>query len=331
MVVRRGAACLLGLAALIAGLRFGILPGRTELVFEGTPWFADVTEQVGLNFIHDPGPLPPTTFMPQIFGSGAALFDFDNDGRLDLLLLQNAGPESRSTNRLYRQGADGRFVDVSEGSGLDVSGYGMGVAIGDVNNDGLPDVLITEYGRIRLFLNRGHGKFTEITKESGLENPEWGTSACFVDYDRDGWLDLVVANYVIYDPEHACIPSQKAGPDFCSPSPFPTTHARLFRNLGRKSAESQASVRFEDVSVKSGLASVTGAGLGVICADFDGDGWPDIFVANDTQPNHLWINRHDGTFSEEGLLRGVSLNAWARLRPTWVSPWETYPAGVCST
>ena len=126
-------------------------------------------------------------FMPQIMGSGAALFDFDNDGRLDIYLLQNGGPNSRSTNRLYHQEADGRFKDVSAGSGLDVAGYGMGVAIGDVNNDGWPDVLVTEYGRLRLFLNNGNGTFTDVTKEAGLDSVLWGASACFFDFDRDGW------------------------------------------------------------------------------------------------------------------------------------------------
>src|SRR5947208_2905661 len=151
------------------------------------PWFRDVTEECGLHFVHEAGPtpspypLPPggaggegrvrgDYFMPQIMGSGGALFDFDNDGRLDIYLLQNGGPNSRSTNRLYHQEADGRFKDVSAGSGLDVAGYGMGVAIGDVNNDGWPDVLVTEYARVRLFLNNGNGTFTEVTKEAGLES-----------------------------------------------------------------------------------------------------------------------------------------------------------------
>src|SRR6266849_5053832 len=162
-----------------------------------SPWFEDITDQVGLNFIHDAGPTG-NYFFPQILGSGAALFDFNNDGRLDIYLLQNGGPASASTNRLFRQESDGRFTDVTSGSGLDIAGYGMGVAIGDVNNDGWPDVFVTEYGRVRLFLNNGNGTFTDITQEAGLDNPHWGTSACFVDYDRDGWLDLVVANYVSY-------------------------------------------------------------------------------------------------------------------------------------
>jgi hypothetical protein len=243
--------------------------------------------------------------MPQSVGSGAALFDLDNDGRLDIYLIQNGGPESKSTNRLFRQLPDGRFQDVSAGSGLDVAGYGMGVAVGDVNNDGWPDVLVTEYGRVRLFINNGNGTFTDVTKEAGLDNPHWGTSACFLDYDRDGWLDLVVANYVVYSPTRPC--SDQAGrPDFCGPAPFPGTIARLFRNRGR--IFGSKAVRFEDVTLKSGIGRLAGPGLGVVCADFNGDHWPDIFIANDGKPNHLWINQHDGTFKEEALLRGLAYN-----------------------
>jgi hypothetical protein len=271
------------------------------------PWFVDITAESGLTFVHNAGPVG-TYFFPQIQGSGAALFDFDNDGRLDIYLIQNGGPNSGSTNKLFHQEPDGRFRDVSQGSGLDVAGYGMGVAIGDVNNDGLPDVFVTEYGRVRLFLNQGNGKFVDITREAGLDNRLWATSACFVDYDRDGWLDLVVVNYVDYASARPC-PDSAGKNDFCGPNAFAGTVTKLYRNLGRKPDASCTTVRFEDVTWKSGLGRVPGPGLGVVCADFNGDHWPDILVANDAQPNRLWINQRDGTFKEEAIFRGIGYNA----------------------
>jgi hypothetical protein len=254
-------------------------------------------------------------FMPQIMGSGAALLDFDNDGRLDLYFLQNGGPNSRSTNRLYHQEADGRFKDVSAGSGLDVAGYGMGVAVGDVNNDGFPDVLVTEYSGLRLFLNNGNGTFTDITKEAGLESVLWGTSASFFDYDRDGWLDLVVVNYLDYSPSRPCGDAGK--PDYCHPNAFGGAVTKLYHNRGLEKGDADLNKKvrvpfFEDVTLKSGLGRLPGPGLGVVCADFDGDGWPDIFVANDSKANRLWINQRDGTFKEEGVVRGVAFNGLGR-------------------
>jgi hypothetical protein len=269
-------------------------------------WFADVSREVGLDFVHDSGPPPSDRyFMPQIIGSGAALFDYDGDGLLDIYLVQNAGPSSKSRNRLYHQEKDGTFRDVSKGSGLDVTGYGMGVAIGDVDNDGFPDVLVTEFGGIRLFHNNGDGTFTDITKDSGLLNRQWATSACFVDYDRDGWLDLVVTNYVDYDPTKVC---DLAGgrPDYCHPHSFTSETTRLFRNL---SGTAKGGIRFQDVTLAAGLGKTPGAGLGVVAADFSGDGWPDILVANDAQPNRLWINQKDGTFRDEAAQRGLAYNA----------------------
>jgi hypothetical protein len=270
----------------------------------GPDWFADVTAESGLDFVHDAGPLG-TFSMIQIVGSGAAVFDFDGDGLLDLLLLNNGGPNGRP-NALYRQVRGGKFVNVSAGSGVDFPGFNMGVAVGDVNNDGLPDLLITQYGGVRLLLNQGSGKFKDVTKEAGLDNPSWGASASFLDFDGDGWLDLVVVNYVDYDPGWRCTaPSGER--DYCAPKVFAGTVTRLFRNLGRVKGKGPM-VRFEDVTVPSGLARATGPGLGVLCADFDGDGWPDIFVANDGKPNHLWINQRNGTFKEEALARGVAVN-----------------------
>jgi enediyne biosynthesis protein E4 len=278
------------------------------------PWFEDVTEKVGLDFVHDAGPVDEARhFMPQIVGSGAAVFDFDGDGLLDIYLLNNGGPRGKP-NCLFRQLPDGKFKDVSLGSGLDIAGYNMGVAIGDVNNDGHPDVLVTQYGGVKLFLNNGNGTFTDVTREAGLDNPLWATSAAFLDYDRDGWLDLVVVNYVDYDPSWPCA-GLGGQPDYCPPNQFPGTVSKLFHNRGPNSAGGgRGSVpgrrvpRFEDVTLSSGLGRVPGPGLGVACADFDGDGWPDILVANDGAPNRLWINQKNGTFVDEAVVRGIAYN-----------------------
>jgi hypothetical protein len=279
-------------------------PGPTAGDADGpaaTEWFRDASAEAGIDFVHDAGPFRDY-FMPSIVGSGAALFDFDGDGLLDIYLLQLGGSQE-AKNRLYRQLPGGRFQDVSAGSGLDIAGFNVGVAVGDVNNDGRPDVLVTQYGGIRLFLNEGGGKFRDVTADSGLANALWGTSACFFDYDRDGWLDLVVVNYVDYDPTRLC--RDAAGVrDFCAPQGQPGTVSKLFHNLGRKEGAA-----FEDVTVSSGLSRLSGPGLGVLCADFDGDGWPDIFIANDGRPNHLWINQKDGKFKEEAALHGVSCSA----------------------
>jgi enediyne biosynthesis protein E4 len=272
---------------------------RTET---GPVWFEDVTDRLGIDFTHDPGSIGAIPQLPQIIGSGVAVFDFDGDGRLDLYFLNNGGPDGRP-NQLYRQKEDGTFVNVSKGSGLDFAAHCMGVAVGDVNNDGRPDLLVTMVGGVKLLLNEGNGRFRDATKESGLDNPTWATAAAFLDFNRDGLLDLVVVNYVDFDPTWKCV-ATRGRPDYCTPNVFPSVVSRLFRNKGII----DGCVRFEDVTESSGFGKLPGPGLGVICADFDGDGWIDIFIANDGRPNHLWINQKNGTFKEEGVLRGVALN-----------------------
>jgi hypothetical protein len=295
-------AALAGAAVAMApGCRPGTPPAGGGVAAAEGGWFEDATERLGIDFRHDAGPADGSHFLPGIMGSGCALFDFDGDGLLDVLLLQGGGPDSPARNKLYRQQPDGRFEDVSEGSGLDFAGWNTGVAVGDVNNDGLPDVLITQYGGARLFLNRGGGKFEDVSREAGLDVPGWCASAAFFDYDRDGRLDLVVVRYLAYNPSVPCA-SPSGAPDYCNPSAFRGTAAALFHNVTGPDGHP----RFEDVTLPSGLGRLAAPGLGVVCADFDGDGWPDVFVANDGKPNHLWINQHNGTFKEEAVRRGVA-------------------------
>jgi hypothetical protein len=308
---RPAAALVLALLAVVVGCRPdpGPSPEAAPETPDGPLWFEDVTDAVGLDFVHDPGPTG-TYFTPQTMGSGCAFLDFDGDGLLDLYLLQFGGPDSKSVNRLYRQLPGGRFQDVTEGSGLGVPGHNHGVAVGDVNNDGKPDLFVTHYGGVRLFLNRGGGRFEDVTEGSGLFNPLWATSAAFFDSDRDGWLDLVIVNYLDYDPKKEC-PGPDGAADYCGPSHFGPVSSKLFRNRGPQPPGGPA-VRFEDVSFVSGIGRLPGPGLGVVCADFDGDGWPDVFVANDGQPNRLWVNRKDGTFADEAVSRGAAYNAMGK-------------------
>ena len=291
----------------VVGLCFA---GCNKSTPEDNQLFEDVTVKAGVDFKHIPGEHEQEFFMPRCVGSGAAFIDFDSDGWLDIYCIQNGGPDSGLTNKIYRQ-VDGKFTDVSSGSGIDVDGFAMGTAVGDVNNDGKPDLVVSEYGRARLFINEttaAQPKFRDVSQAAGVRNELWGTSTCFVDYDRDGWLDIVLVNYVNYDPTRWCA-GRGGTQDYCGPDAFPGRATRLLHNQGDIDGDGIGDAKFEDVTVSSGFADHPAPGLGVFCADFDGDRWPDIFIANDGKPNHLWINQKDGTFKEEAITRGLGYNS----------------------
>src|ERR1051325_5669050 len=285
--------------------------------------FKEVADQAGLKFQHYNG-MTGKFYLPEITGSGAALFDFDNDGDLDVFLVQGNLLESKTKpadtlfpwrgsqpprGRLFRNdltiNKDGSrrllFTDVTESSGIVANGYGMGVAVGDINNDGLPDLYVTNLGSNQMYLNKGNGKFVDFTKESGTDDPRWSTSASFFDYDRDGWLDLMIVNYADFSVTNSpnCFAATTAR-DYCTPRVFRAPGNRLFHNKGNGS--------FEDVTAAAGIDKEFGHGLGIVTADFNDDGWIDIYVANDGDPNQLWINQKNGTFSNEALLAGAAIN-----------------------
>jgi enediyne biosynthesis protein E4 len=265
------------------------------------PIFTDVTAQAGIHFTHNSG-RAGKKYLPETLGSGCAFFDADGDGWQDILLINSKDwtPRGRkSLPALYRNNHNGTFTDITAGSGLDVEMYGLGVAIADYDNDGRDDVYITALEGDRLFHNEGNGKFRDVTKSAGIQNASFGTSAAWLDYDRDGKLDLFVANYVQWEPKIDLFCSlDGAAKSYCTPESYKGTRSRLFHNLGGG--------RFEDVAEKAGVGDPTSKSLGVTVFDFNGDGWPDIFVANDTQPNKLYRNNGNGTFTEEGMTAGVA-------------------------
>jgi hypothetical protein len=284
------------------------LPARAS-----DPIFLEAAATTGLLFTHVNG-ATGHFYLPEVMGSGAALFDYDNDGDLDVFLVQGGplvpgGAAGSSTSRLFRNdltvGADGarrlRFTDVTDSARVGVRAYGMGAAVGDYDNDGYLDLFVTAFGSTTLLHNNGGSTFTDVTSQSGTSDARWSTSAAFGDYDRDGDLDLFVAHYVDFTLAGNKLCNEAAGArDYCSPRAFRPVPDRLFRNDGRG--------RFTDVTDASGLNKAYGAGLGVALGDYNNDGWPDFYVANDGTPNQLWINQRDGTFTDEGLLSGSALS-----------------------
>ncbi|MDZ4700958.1 MAG: VCBS repeat-containing protein, partial [Rhodothermales bacterium] len=269
------------------------------------PWFEEVAHASGIDFDHVRAPVPRFLF-PEIMSGGAAWIDFDRDGHLDLYLVQGGEPDPAQPrgpgNRLYRNTGDGHFSDVTDVAGVGDTGYGMGAAVGDYDGDGDDDLYVTNAGPNVLFRNEGDSRFTDVTAAAGVGHAGWGASAAFVDIDADGRLDLYVVNYIHWSPaqELECA-SGAAGRDYCHPENYraPATDV-LYRNLGDG--------RFTDVTAEAGIGAVAANGLGVVVGDFNDDGRTDLYVANDGNPNQLWINQGDGRFVDLAVRSGAAVN-----------------------
>jgi hypothetical protein len=299
-----------GLASWSEWRRLKVLASLSDATPPGFK-FVDVTEQAGLQFQHNSGAYGGK-LLPETLGSGCAFLDYDRDGWQDILLVNGMdwpGHKQRhSTLRLYHNNRNGRFTDVTSRAGLDVELYGMGVAVGDYNNDGFPDILITCVGQNRLFRNSGKGTFADVTNASGLGKREgFSTSALWIDYDRDGLLDLFICNYVKWSPEHDVFCSLDGKhKSYCTPEAYRGQTCWLFHNRGNGT--------FEDVTAASGIFDSTSKSLGVAMLDDDHDGWPDLLVANDTQPNKLYRNQRNGTFKDIAVEAGLAFSSEGKAR-----------------
>jgi enediyne biosynthesis protein E4 len=267
--------------------------------------FRDITQKAGIHFVHNNAAFGKK-YLPETMGPGVAFVDYDNDGWQDIFLVNGTDwpgrPQKHSTPKLYHNNHDGTFTDVTHQAGLDVELFGMGVAIGDYDNDGYDDIFLTTMGQSHLFHNNGNGTFTDVTQKAGLMGPkEFSTSAAWVDYDKDGKLDLLVANYVQWslDEDLYCTLDGKSK-SYCTPESYKGTSVRLWHNRGDGT--------FEDVTKRAGLIEPTSKTLGIAILDYDGDGWPDVLFSNDTQPNKLYRNNGNGTFTEKAVVAGIAFS-----------------------
>jgi hypothetical protein len=297
--VRANRRLTLGLGVLAAAL--ALRDGRSSAQIPPVQ-FTDVTAAAKIAFKHNSGAFGKK-YLPETMGAGCLFFDYDNDGWPDIFLVNSKNwpghPGPPSYPALYRNNHDGTFTDVTKAAGLAVEMYGMGATAADYDNDGWPDLYVTGLGGNRLFRNLGNGTFAEVTAKAGVANGGFSTSAMFFDYDRDGWLDLVVANYVDWSIEKDlfCTLDGKTK-SYCTPESYKGQSVTLYRNRGDGT--------FEDVTAKAGLLQPSAKSLGLALLDVDGDGWPDVFVANDTQPNKLYRNNGNGTFTDVGVAAGVA-------------------------
>ncbi|MCZ6837438.1 MAG: CRTAC1 family protein [Planctomycetota bacterium] len=304
-----------------SGCRKGVAPqaeveasdqaGQLQVVDPGDPWFEPIETQAGLVFHHVNGH-DVKYYMPEITAGGAGWFDLEGDGDLDVYFVQSGviGQELalNPPNQLFRNEGDGVFTDITDSSGAGDQGYGMGLATGDYDGDGDVDLYVTNYGPNTMLRNNGDGTFTDVTEVTGTGNADWGASAVFLDYDADGDLDLYCTNYIYWSPkvERTCGHSS-SNYDYCAPVIYQAPTADiLYRNDGDGT--------FTDVSKESGIQSELGTGLGVVCLDFNGDGYVDIYVANDGMRNVLWVNQGDGTFLNEALLAGCAVDQDGRAK-----------------
>ncbi|MDE0313437.1 MAG: CRTAC1 family protein [Candidatus Poribacteria bacterium] len=277
----------------------------TSVSSDFLPQFTEITQAAGIDFVHNNGAFG-NKYLPETMGSGCAFFDYNADGWQDILLVNGKDweghpTEKRQTLALYENNGDGTFADVTKAAGLDIPLYGMGVAIADYDNDGDDDIYLSCLNADRLFQNNGDGTFTDVTKDAGIDNPGFGTSCAWFDYNLDGLLDIYVANYVEWSIETDifCTLDGKSK-SYCTPESYTGQASKLFENRGNGT--------FMDVSQISGISDASSKSLGVCILDYNQDGLPDIFEANDTQPNKLYQNNGDGTFIEVGMLAGVAYN-----------------------